>query len=656
MNDVNQVKATGMNYDKDRPAAKNPVKIEDLTLRDGHQSLFATRGRTEDMLPVAEMMDEVGFWAMEVWGGATFDTMHRFLNEDPWERIRTLKRYIKKTPFSMLLRGQNLVGYRNYADDVARAFVERACANGMDIFRTFDALNDFRNFETVVPVIKENGKHFQGCICYSLTEPRMGGDVFNLDYYISKAKDLEKMGADSICLKDMAGLIAPYDAYALIKALKAAVKAPPKGPAKGPAKGPVSAAARLPADGADVVDRDVYFLRDDLVRNKDGTLTWFYVTNHVAATALKSSLEMVKIAGMTTQLRKRDHWTFPYKQNSRTQDYERDYAKEPQRKVETDENVLIITFRAEYKDILEEFLDRFDVPVPQVHIKAKVVEVTLDSNLEYGVSWFFDRGGGDPNTGQTGSSNPNAFFRGFRTQFRPSSFSAAALSPTNTGLSLLFDDLSTDEGTIVATIEALQERGSANILSEPNIVATQGKLATLVTGQETPITDATITSGSERLTTRFKSTGIRLDFRPLHIGREYVSLRVRVEVSSITGFQVIESATTSLSNPVIAQRNAETVVTVRDGMTLVIGGLYSVSEIEDRTGVPILADIPLLRFLFSKRRKTKVRSELDFFITPVILRHRLARSVFVPPREKARLRKRKVEGKQAGPAATVDPS
>ena len=175
MTDHNQVKMNAMNYDKDRPKAENPVKIEDLTLRDGHQSLFATRGRTEDMIPVAEMMDEVGFWAVETWGGATFDTMHRFLNEDPWERIRTLKRYMKKTPFSMLLRAQNLVGYRNYADDVARAFVERAVANGMDIFRTFDALNDYRNFETVVPVIKSCGKHFQGCICYSMTEPRMGG-------------------------------------------------------------------------------------------------------------------------------------------------------------------------------------------------------------------------------------------------------------------------------------------------------------------------------------------------------------------------------------------------------------------------------------------------------------------------------------------------
>ena len=226
MSDHNRVEITKMDYSKDRPKAKNPLKIMDLSLRDGHQSLFATRARTEDMIPVAEMMDQVGFWAVETWGGATFDTMHRFLNEDPWERIRTLKRYFKKTPMSMLLRAQNLVGYRNYADDVAKAFVDRAAANGIDVFRTFDALNDFRNFETVVPVIKKCKKHFQGCICFSITEPRMGGDVYKLEYYVNKAKDLEGMGADSICVKDMAGMIAPYDAYAIVKALKAAVSVP----------------------------------------------------------------------------------------------------------------------------------------------------------------------------------------------------------------------------------------------------------------------------------------------------------------------------------------------------------------------------------------------------------------------------------------------
>ena len=205
---------------------KNPVKIQDNTFRDGHQSLFATRMKTEDMVPVAEEMDKMGFWAMEVWGGATFDTMHRFLDEDPWDRPRILKQYIKRTPFSMLLRGQNLVGYRNYPDDVARAFVEKACEVGIDIFRIFDALNDFRNFKTCVEVVKANGKHFQGAICYSLTERRMGGEVFNLQYYLDKARRLEDMGADSICIKDMAGLISPYDAYDLVKALKETVSVP----------------------------------------------------------------------------------------------------------------------------------------------------------------------------------------------------------------------------------------------------------------------------------------------------------------------------------------------------------------------------------------------------------------------------------------------
>jgi pyruvate carboxylase subunit B len=204
----------------------NPINIQDNTFRDGHQSNLATRMRTEDMIPIAEKMDSVGFWAMEVWGGATFDTMHRFLGEDPFERIRTLKKYIKKTPFSMLLRGQNLVGYRNYADDVARLFVDKACEAGMDVFRVFDALNDFRNFETVVERIKANGKHFQGTICYTLTERRMGGAVFNLDYYLSKGKEIEELGADTLCLKDMAGIMAPFDIAKLVTELKKVVSIP----------------------------------------------------------------------------------------------------------------------------------------------------------------------------------------------------------------------------------------------------------------------------------------------------------------------------------------------------------------------------------------------------------------------------------------------
>jgi len=203
-----------------------PLKVQDLTLRDGTQSLFATRMRTEDMIPIAEQMDECGFWAMEVWGGATFDSMSRFLGEDPWERPRTLRKYAKKTPFAMLLRGQNLVGYRNYADDVARKFVDLSCEAGVNVFRTFDALNDYRNFEVVVERIKANGQHFQGTICYSLTERFMGGEVFNLDYYLDKARQLVAMEADSICVKDMAGILAPYDAYTLVRALKQAVDVP----------------------------------------------------------------------------------------------------------------------------------------------------------------------------------------------------------------------------------------------------------------------------------------------------------------------------------------------------------------------------------------------------------------------------------------------
>ena len=207
-------------------ATQKPLKIQDMTFRDGHQSNLATRMRTEDMLPIAEEMDQVGFWSMEVWGGATFDTMHRFLAEDPWERPRVLKRYLKKTPFSMLLRGQNLVGYRNYADDVVRAFVDKACEVGIDIFMVFDALNDFRNFQTAVERIKANKKHFSGNICYSLTERHMGGEVFNLDYYIAKCKELQAMGADTIRIKDMAGIVAPYDIHTLISELKKVITVP----------------------------------------------------------------------------------------------------------------------------------------------------------------------------------------------------------------------------------------------------------------------------------------------------------------------------------------------------------------------------------------------------------------------------------------------
>ncbi len=207
--------------------SKGPVLITDLTLRDGHQSLFATRMSTADMLPVAEKLDGIGFYSMEVWGGATFDVMTRFLNEDPWDRVRLLREKMpKNTKFQMLLRGQNLVGYRQYADDVVEAFVAKAAEVGIDIFRIFDALNDERNSITAYKAVKKAGKHIQGTLSYALTERRMGGPIFNLDYYLTKAKKLEEMGADSLCIKDMAGIISPYDAYELVAALKKNLQIP----------------------------------------------------------------------------------------------------------------------------------------------------------------------------------------------------------------------------------------------------------------------------------------------------------------------------------------------------------------------------------------------------------------------------------------------
>lgn len=204
----------------------NPLKITDTTMRDAHQSLAATRMRTSDMEPIAPAMDTAGFWSVEVWGGATFDVATRFLAEDPWERVRVLKHLMPNTPLQMLLRGQNLVGYRNYADDVVTAFVNHAADEGIDIFRVFDAVNDERNFETAAKAIKDKGKHFQACICYSVTESHLGGPVFNIDYFTNKAKILENMGADTLCIKDMAGLLAPYDAYNLVKALKEHINIP----------------------------------------------------------------------------------------------------------------------------------------------------------------------------------------------------------------------------------------------------------------------------------------------------------------------------------------------------------------------------------------------------------------------------------------------
>ncbi|MDI9623585.1 MAG: sodium-extruding oxaloacetate decarboxylase subunit alpha [Methanothermobacter sp.] len=190
------------------------IKIVETAFRDAHQSLLATRMRTRDMLPIAEDMDKVGFFSLEAWGGATFDTCIRYLNEDPWERLRKLDEKIKKTPIQMLLRGQNLVGYKHYPDDIVKKFVEKAYENGVDIFRIFDALNDIRNMKYAIKVAKDQGAHVQGTICYTISP------YHTLDKYVEFAKELEALECDSVAIKDMAGLISPHDAYELVKALK----------------------------------------------------------------------------------------------------------------------------------------------------------------------------------------------------------------------------------------------------------------------------------------------------------------------------------------------------------------------------------------------------------------------------------------------------
>jgi oxaloacetate decarboxylase alpha subunit len=194
--------------------------ITDVVLRDAHQSLFATRLRLDDMLPIADKLDQVGYWSVETWGGATFDACIRYLGEDPWHRIRALKAAMPNTPQQMLLRGQNLLGYRHYADDVVRKFVERAAVNGVDVFRVFDAMNDPRNLEVAIKAVLENDRHAQGTISYTLSP------VHNLDLWVSLAKQIEDMGAHSLCIKDMAGLLKPYTAYELVKSLKQAIDIP----------------------------------------------------------------------------------------------------------------------------------------------------------------------------------------------------------------------------------------------------------------------------------------------------------------------------------------------------------------------------------------------------------------------------------------------
>ncbi|NQT47773.1 MAG: sodium-extruding oxaloacetate decarboxylase subunit alpha [Chloroflexi bacterium] len=196
------------------------VLITDTTLRDAHQSLIATRMRTRDMLPIAEELDKVGFFSLEVWGGATFDSCIRFLNEDPWDRIKELRERVKNTRLQMLLRGQNLVGYRHYPDDVVREFIRLAVKNGVDVFRVFDALNDMRNIDLAIRVAKEYGAHVQGSICYT-TSP-----VHTVESFSEMAEELERLGCDSICIKDMAGLISPAATTDLVKAIKSRTSIP----------------------------------------------------------------------------------------------------------------------------------------------------------------------------------------------------------------------------------------------------------------------------------------------------------------------------------------------------------------------------------------------------------------------------------------------
>ena len=197
-----------------------PLGITDVVLRDASQSLLATRVRIEDMLPIAAKLDEVGFWSLESWGGATFDACIRYLGEDPWERIRELKKAMPNTPQQMLFRGQNILGYRHYADDVVEKFVERAAVNGVDVFRVFDAMNDMRNIEVALKAVKQVGKHAQGTISYTLSP------VHNIETWVEQGKRIEDMGADSIAIKDMAGLLHPYDGYELVKRLKDACDIP----------------------------------------------------------------------------------------------------------------------------------------------------------------------------------------------------------------------------------------------------------------------------------------------------------------------------------------------------------------------------------------------------------------------------------------------
>ena len=199
---------------------RTPLRITDTTLRDAHQSLWATRMRTRDILDIIDVVDSVGYYSLEVWGGATFDVCMRFLRENPWERLRQIKKKATKTPLQMLLRGQNILGYKHYPDDLLERFIALSCTNGVDIFRIFDALNDNRNIEQAIKYVNKYGGHAQGTICYTISP------VHTVEKYVEIAKEQVQMGIDSLCIKDMAGILSPIAAEKLIKALVAEVKVP----------------------------------------------------------------------------------------------------------------------------------------------------------------------------------------------------------------------------------------------------------------------------------------------------------------------------------------------------------------------------------------------------------------------------------------------
>ncbi|HHX65634.1 MAG TPA: pyruvate carboxylase subunit B, partial [Chloroflexi bacterium] len=200
--------------------SSNPLKITDTSLRDAHQSLLATRMSTGSMLPIAEKLGQVGYWSLEMWGGATFDSAMRFLQEDPWERITALRKYIPDTPFQMLLRGQNILGYRHYPDDIVERFVKASIERGINVFRIFDALNDTRNMAWAIECVKKYGGHVQGALCYTISP------VHSIDAFVELGKELRDLGSDSICIKDMAAICTPYAAYDLVKRLKAEIDLP----------------------------------------------------------------------------------------------------------------------------------------------------------------------------------------------------------------------------------------------------------------------------------------------------------------------------------------------------------------------------------------------------------------------------------------------